>query len=389
MSEQETFPAEPGNEPAGLEESEPDTDLNKQEEIAFAVARLLCEKGWAAHTIAKQLYPKEYHSKEKKDQSTAIMRVKRAMKLAIKKGILKVSPPHHKKLMADLKDRYNKIEFTVVHDDPIPHAPNDNPVCLEAARQIAGEIQRLFIEKAPGQPIIVANAGGLTLSSVIHYLPAQAIVPEEAERLKFISLNAARKADKYQVSANFLAVRMAEIYGGNHIAALEQPPRRIEPDYEEAVRKTDLLISSAGTRNSFLFLWHKEEFEREDPDHVLPEEVVGDITFIPVDGDGYRVPLSRLLKEELETKLRPRPHYEDLLSLASRGKVLVVCARLPPTQCEPGADYGPTAKAKITRAILERGLASKCILGASVARGVLHGTEKAQTPRDTSQLLDS
>ena len=72
--------------------------------------------------------------------------------------------------------------------------------------------------------------------------------------LQFISLNAARKADAYQISANFLAVRMSEIYGGNHIAVLPKAPKHIQKKYDEYLKKIDLLISSAGTRRGFLFL---------------------------------------------------------------------------------------------------------------------------------------
>ena len=340
-----------------------------KENLAYEVARLVCQRGWTANTIAKNLFEDEYESKEGK--SRAIMRVKRALQLAIRRGILRLNPPTHEELRERLKERYHWInQFSVVHDEPDPFAPaDDSPVFLVAARVISEEIQRLVTVKQGKGDIVIANAGGLTLSGIIRHLPTEAVIPEEAHRLRFVSLNGACRAENFEISANFLAVRMAEIYGGTHIASLPHAPKRIDEEYEQALKNIDLLISSAGTRNSFLFLWHRAGYE-QDGENLIPETAVGDITFIPVEEQGNKVGLSRDFQEHVESELRPRPHYEDLLSLAHKGKVLVVCASLPRGLWEPGADYGPDAKARITKAILERGLASRCILGTSVAHGL-------------------
>jgi hypothetical protein len=241
-------------------------------------------------------------------------------------------------------------------------------VFLAAAREIAQEIHSLATRLQDKESIVIANAGGFTLSRVVHYLAAEAIVPENPERLKFVSLNAARKADAYNISANFLAVRMSEIYGGRHIAVLPLAPNRILREYEEAMGNIDLLVSSAGTRRGFLFLWHHEV---HGDDHRIPEEIVGDLAFIPIDRRGRRVELPTRFKDHVESELQPRPRYEELFSLAARGKVIVVCGLFPEQSSEPSPEESPFARARVTRAILEGSLASKCILGSSVARKVL------------------
>lgn len=355
--------------PRAAESRDPDPhDRGSRQRLAFEVARLIVQDGMSAGKVARHFYPTEYQSK--RGQSRALMRVKRALHHAVRLGILKLYPLPHEDLANRLKDRYHWVQsFTVVHDEAMPRAPFDQTsVFLAAARKIAQEIHVLASRLKKKESIVIANAGGFTLSCVVNFLATEAIIPEEPRRLKFVSLNAARKADAYHISANFLAVRMSQIYGGEHIAVLPRAPDRIRREYDDAMGDIDLLISSAGTRRGFLFLWHDEVF---GDDHEIPPEVIGDLAFIPINERGARVELPFSFRKHVEEDLQPRPRHDELLSLASKGKVIVVCGLFPEQDTEPSPEESPAARGRVTRAILQGCLASKCILGSSVARKVL------------------
>lgn len=388
-----------------------------RKQLAYMVAERVCRKGHSANKIAREIFPDEYNKKE--TQARAIMRVKRALELAVREKILVFDPPLDDGLARKLADRYpNVLRFTVVRDDLDPTDPA-GAVFLMAAREVAKEIFALAEksreakkrkeaeeeetkkkakkktkkketkkkakkkketkkkkndkdERNAGNPgegteepkVTIANAGGLTLSRVFEHLRTEAIVPDNGDSLRFLSLNAACKAENYQLSANYLAVQMAQIYGGRHIAVVHGASS-IEEEYNQAIHEIDLLISSTGTRNSFLFLWHKEQYKGKDTD--IPAGVVGDICFALINERGEKMKLSKEYAAHVEETIRPRPEYSDLQSLAANGRVLVVSTLLP-DDVDPDADYSPSARAIVLRAVLKRGLASYCIVGTSVAK---------------------
>jgi hypothetical protein len=149
-------------------------------------------------------------------------------------------------------------------------------------------------------------------------------------------------------SSNFLAVRLAEIFGGNHIAILDHSDPTADKEYAAKVKNIDLLLCGASGLDSLLI-----EHAREQ-NVPLPPEVIGDLAFIPLDRDGRPVEtpdLNRVLAE-----LSPHPDYAEIPRIArdSAKAVLVIFA-----------EHGP--KLEIANAVLTAGLVTHCVLGLSLA----------------------
>jgi hypothetical protein len=158
------------------------------------------------------------------------------------------------------------------------------------------------------------------------------IGPYDGKRLTFLALNGAGRRRDYDQSSNFLAVRLAEIFGGNHIAIIDHSDPTADKEYAAKVKNIDLLLCGAGGLDSLLI-----EHAREQ-NVLVPPEVIGDLAFIPLDRDGRPVAtpgLNRAL-----AKLSPHPDYAEILRIArDRAKtVLVVFAEHGPKLdiCECG-----------------------------------------------------
>jgi hypothetical protein len=130
-----------------------------------------------------------------------------------------------------------------------------------------------------------------------------------------------------------------------------------EAEYKQKVNNIDLLICGAGGHDSLL-VKHSGELNVE-----LPESMVGDLAFIPLDGDGRPVEHERLA-HVLES-LSPQPTYPEVLRIArDRTKdVLVIISG------------DPTSKLKVAHAILVGGLATHCVLGVSLARRLIDASQ--------------
>src|SRR5947209_17808032 len=94
---------------------------------------MVVEHGLTASTIARKLFEAEYG--QKKTKAIVIERVKHALDVALKRGLLKLFPPPETELQDQLAQNYKPVEITVVQDTigyDETHAAS--PVCLPAAR---------------------------------------------------------------------------------------------------------------------------------------------------------------------------------------------------------------------------------------------------------------
>jgi hypothetical protein len=358
---------------------------------AYRVAQMVCQQGLSANAIARQLFPEEY--REKSAQVT--MRVKRYLQLAVRRKLLRLIPPEDGTLAAELAQRFQPVKFYVVANQRTEGLPEgepaiidvDEPVYLKAARILARRIDSLLAKKE-GE-ILIGNAGGPVVMHTIRHLHVEAIAPRDQEargRLQFLSLNAARTAKGSHLSANFLAVRMADIYGGRHLISLfdvapqnpsnegdrkakeKQAERERDlKEYQRDVQNLDVAILGAGTRNGVLC----SSYDIKD--------AVGDIALIPIDAQGEKVRLSSAMQESIEAEWMPRPSYEDLLRVRERrsAMILLVLARPAAREQKPGGrlSHPPLElKARIARAALRRPLVTHCVLGTDLAREILRLT---------------
>lgn len=336
----------------------------------YEVARLVCEKGLTAPRVAARLYPDEY-GENRKTKSRAIMRVKHLLSRALATGVIRLRRPRAD-LVAALRARpeFTGIRFDVVDDRGAGLDPTE-PVYREAARLVARRIHQLMLRD--NKPVIVANAGGWGLSRLTEYLPAVASSYEDARhRLQFISLNALRSADSYHLSANYVAVRMAAIFGGRHLARLKS--WSMEDQYQKSLLQISLLICGAGSRRGFLSEWLADQ---PDPQKFrvsrvhLPTDVVGDICLIPINQDGEEVRFQAGLRRRIQDELRPRPDYDTLKRLAADDKVLLVLAAPIPATEAPAPDPSESLKIPVSRALLRPPLTKWCVIGSSMAEQLL------------------
>jgi DNA-binding transcriptional regulator LsrR (DeoR family) len=337
---------------------------------AYAVAGLVCEKGLSANRIAARLYSQEYESPNKAVKARAIMRVKHLLHRAVERGILVLNPPANERLAKALRAQpeFLGINFEIADDaaDVLPLDPAE-PVYREAARLVAERIDALM--QAKSGEVVVANAGGPAMSRVAEYLPAVAGRHEDASRLRFVSLNAAENSERYELSANFIAVRMASIYGACHFASMRRLSSATRKDYVRVARHPDLLVCGAGAREGFLSRVLKDVY-REDS---LPRSVVGDVCLIPLDSRGNEVPLPTKQRRIIADELRPEPSYDTLVRLATENRVLVVLAYPRPSDsARRGLRLASPSKIEIATAILRKGLTRWCVLGSSMANQILH-----------------
>jgi hypothetical protein len=341
-------------------------------ETAYRAAELVLT-GKCAAQIADTLYA--HHG------PVFLARVRRLLEFAASKGLLTLHSPINDDLQIKLRERFGpELSFCVVNNDQAAYSENpkvDDALRADAVgRQAAGifadRIHQLLLKKTdPRKPIIIANAGGLAVSRLVRFLSAQKLIPEEADtrRLLFISLNSASMPTDYGRSANTLAVRMAEIYGGRHITLCPIWPKTVASDYEHAVRNIDLLVCGAGAEHGLLFTWLKDNAAIG-----LPPGAIGDLCLIPISAQGNEVPLERRAPQRVRQILNPHPTYLDLQALASRDAILYVAVGNQNDDRRPDLTATPRqfhSKLAVTRAILRHTLARTCVLGATLARDLL------------------
>ena len=331
---------------------------------AYHVARMMCEKGLSANRIAAELYREEYAAPRTK--ARAIMRVKHLLRRALDAGILTLRRPRTD-LATALRERpgLTEIRFEVVDDSGFGLDPAE-PVYREAARLVAERIDALMRRQ---ERVVIANAGGWGMSRLVEYLAAVSMTYENAgQRLQFVSLNALSSADRYHLSANFVAVRMATIFGGRHLAMVKSPS--VERAYRQALQNIDLLVCGAGSRSAFLTQWLNDGPARKaaGKNIDLPKSVVGDICLIPLNAAGEQVSLGRPTAMRIQDDLRPCPDHATLKRLAEADRVLLVAAAPNVDgRVTPPDDLRASSKLPVVKAILNVPLTRWCVLGSSLA----------------------
>ena len=320
-------------------------------------------------------------------KSTACLtRVSSLLKLAEREGLFSLAGQLDVKTAAKLQAWCDNPEMKlhVVKNDHLAYSGNvavdeamrADAVARKAAEVVAERIAKLLhkFRHHKNRRIVVANAGGYAVSRIVHFLASHRTVPEETNprQLDFISLNSASMPTDYGRSANTLAVRMAEIYGGSHIALCPIWPQHIADQYQRAVSNIDLLICGAGSNQSILFTWL-----RQHAGVNLPDDAVGDICLIPISRDGHEVPLDETSRANLNARVDLQPSYSDLHSLAGRnGVIFVPMGFLSASAPDNPAGSSPEhSKLAVTRAILKHSLAHTCILGNSLAQALIESSE--------------
>ena len=317
------------------------------ERFVHAVAQLAWRNGLTANAIAARLGGPQL-----------IMAVKRALAKAVREGVIVLNPPVTEECAAKLREhtRFKALEYTVVRSD---HFHELQAIGAMAAATIGEKILALLKNRPAPAEIIIANAGGRAMSEAVRLLHKNppVIGTYDGRRLTFLALNSACRRRDFDQSSNFLAVRLAEIFGGNHIAILDHTDPTAEKEYTAKVRNIDLLLCGAGGLNSLLI-----EHAREQQVSV-PDSVVGDFAFIPLDSDGRPVEMPGLRK--VLAKLSPHPEYAEILRIARdpTKAVLVVFS-----------EHG--SKLEIAKAVLTAGLVTHCVLGLSLATRLIEFLEE-------------
>ena len=340
---------------------------------AYKAAEMVTHGNCAAQ-IAQELF--------KSKTGRYLNRIKTLLQFAEKEGIFTLTGQTNLQLAESLKEWCNNpdMHFHVVNNHQIAYGGNPavdealraDAVARKAAEVVADKISVLMDKhKKKKKTIVIANAGGFAVSRIVRFLASQKLVPEECDprQLLFISLNSASMPTDYGRSANTLAVRMAEIYGGNHIALCPIWPKKVRDAYEEAVHNIDLLVCGAGSERGILFTWLK--------DHAgitLPAGAIGDMCLMPISKDGCEVPLDEKGRDNVAKFLNLHPTYTDLHALAGRDGVVFVPMGYRNDELQPDPAAGSRqrhSKHGVTRAILKHALARTCVLGTTLARDLL------------------
>lgn len=320
----------------------------------YQVAEMAWAKGLSSNTILDLL------KLEKTPQN--ITRVRRALEKAVRHGLIELKPPPNETLKEQLRQAFPAAGSIDVEIDR-------TATCLKAARIIVNEIEAFLC--GPDKEMIIANAGGRTVRDCIDCLQRLVPVPPQIQgkKLTFLSLNAAEAHDRYDECANFLSVRMAQIYDALHFAAVRSWDTKTRNEYREKLKKIDLLISSAGAlsntdeslpnqiRAGFLADWINSK------DKQLPAEAVGEIAFHLIDKWGQQVPLSNNIRTMIDKELLRAPDWNDLIRLFRRRKVLLVLA---------------DNKVDVGYAVLDSALSQRSILDSHLAK-VIANRRREQT----------
>jgi len=315
-------------------------------EFEYRVAQLAYQSGMALGSIVDALkLPKTPQN---------ITRVKRALQRAVRYNIVSISHRPPVQLESLLKTEFSLSQVRVGVDS--------QATVQIAAEVIAKQISDLLADK--DGVVVVANAGGRTVRDIFSFL--QRIVPTpplNGKKLLSLSLNAADQPERFDECANSLCVRLAEIYGGSHFAAVDDPVFREE--YEKHVKQIDFLISSVGAKQGLL---------REITDHhkVTPTgDYVGDVAFHLLDKNGTPLPAKRHPQKltNLLRKLHVAPSWEGLDALFRNNRVLIVMRGT--------TQDALLAKEGISTALLSTGLAKKCVIELALAKHILEKRGRA------------
>ena len=347
-----------------------DREINS---IVYVVAKLAWEKGLGANRIVDLLVNspefsvfRDRHSEfsQGKKTSRAYTLVTRALQRAVIDGVLVLEMPTCDRLSQQLSERYHDIEGMEIRVE-IDH----EAACRRAAKAIFKKIEYL-VDRSNGtdkrgdenQSIIyIANAGGRTVVDVIDEL--QRVVPLHKQRggdwrrLCFLALNAAEAHDRFDQSANFCAVRMAQIFNGRrHFAVVKSASDEIKQEYVKAVQSIDFAVSSVGSHvndcPSYLLEWLKGRDLR-----VPPNSFLGDLAFLPFDENGRPAILPVKATTAIQETFQPNPDWHAWMQLLRKDWIALVMT---------GAEKARTADVLFRHAIVH-----KCVIDAALAEAIL------------------
>lgn len=344
------------------------------DEFAYVVAAYAWRDGMTANKIVKALdWPSD---------SRHLMRVKRALWRAHGR-FLKLEPPADREWHDKLKncvERINtgkEVRFHIVNDT---RGPTAGPVFAKAAEVVSDIIRDAVHRKPrprrssatddPGKPkpdVVISNAGGRSVSDTVKALLRQPpLLDEEDEqaekrrkRLQFVAGNAAYIPNQFQLSANFLSVTMAEVYGASHVAlpAVEDPETGKE--HKKLLNDAAVFVCGAGSQESGLM---PSYFERRDCE--LPQDAVGDLAFNLLDRDGDPVEPPTEKGRQYLKQLNPSVDLLTLSTIAANGRVVLI---LDSEQ--------PESKTQIGAAALRRHYATDVVLGTRLAKSIVKELE--------------
>ncbi|MEI6078962.1 MAG: hypothetical protein WCS94_25540, partial [Verrucomicrobiota bacterium] len=306
------------------------------EGAAYRVALLVTKDGKCAKEIADTIYG--HHGKKE------LGRVARLLKFAASRNLLRINAPINETLQLALTEHFGgQKNFHVVNNDHVAYVESPDTeaafrgdaVCRCAAQVLAARIHLLLADPAhKNRQIVIANAGGHAVSRIVHFLAEMRLADEKHApgRLLFLSLNSAAIPNNYDKSANVLAVELAKIFGGEHLAICTIWPQSIRKRYAEAIANIDLLICGGGSDRGLLFTWLKENTVDRYDHHTtvrtkikLPAKACGDICLIPVNPAGEELKFTHPEEmAEVARVLSPHPTHHQLRTLAGQDKVIYV-----------------------------------------------------------------
>jgi hypothetical protein len=203
--------------------------------------------------------------------------------------------------------------------------------------------------------MVIANAGGGTVLDTTSYLQRIVPIPPDIKdkKLIFLSLNDAEIHSQFDQGANFISVRLAQIYGADntqHFAVAGRFDDNTKAAHLAKVKAIDLLISSAGSRDGFLSDWLQRWKKK------LPKDAVGDVAFHLINSEGKGIDPGKDIRTLFEDKLVRTPDWEGLMQLFNKKKVLLILAG---------------DKQEVARALLYSALPRRCVFDSSLAMALL------------------
>jgi hypothetical protein len=269
--------------------------------------------------------------------------------------------------MLSAKYSAKHTRFTVVPDSDLP----GYSICEQAAAIILDELKWLLERHGERSEIVVGIVGGATLRDIVRLLRTKLhdINELDCRRLRFVSLNMAGNSKFYQFSGNYLAVSLSEIfYGSTHFVVLPNWNKKQLENYNESVKKMDLVICSAGAKDGFLSEW----LQKRNPPIMLPSDAVGDFCLWPIDARGNVVQMEPELKNAIE-ELFPRPIFSNLRDLQDKFESVIFPITGQPRQFTSNELFSRqfTEKEEITKTVLSSGIVSHCLFNKSLAENIL------------------
>lgn len=320
----------------------------------YTIAQLAWDKGMSVGSIVRALGMDGGSS-----NPANIMKVKRSLQRAVRDGLLKLSPPPLEELEKELIDELKKSGVSLY----MLHVEQDHAAaCLYAARIVEEEISAFLDKEDPRDKMVVANAGGGTVSKICEYLQRSVVLPPDKpswKRLIFVSLNAAEARQRFDECANFLTVRLATIYDCEHLAVVndDTSDKKGESEYRKEISNINLLITSAGclpadqsVKTGFLGKWLNAR------GLSCPANAIGDIAFHFIDEKGYLAEPDANTKDRIRQHIKPEPEWKQIDFLLNTGKALLVLTG---------------EKASLGHALITCAHSKRCVVDSQVAKGML------------------